>query len=749
MARREAATSLPDILRVVIKRKYIVLMCFVLSGMVAAFFLRGQQELFRTHASVEVEQFYEMRNGFGFNFTDFETERNIITSLPVVFEVAQRLGRVPESLGLEEAGRDSAVLADLRRIQSLISPEQRGSTTIVDIHVTSPEAMEARDVANFTAYAYRSHRNLRSHERVEQAREVGRSYRERLEELLGQAEKELSNFKLERRVTEAQAAMDVQLNRQVEVEEQGAELSRRAEVYRQMLSSLGAEPGEAAAAPAVLATADPSAIERLRENYLALQVERDEARSMLAVAHPRLQELDERMTALRGRLVGTIGMLLEEIGRHREQLEAERAAIESARHNFLKDEIELVRLRRKVDRYQSMLEQTEQSLQTVEFQESYRGEHVRVVEMAVLPTEPMTRLRLGPTVPILLLGLVMGIGLAFLREAFDFSMEDISEAEHVVGLPVLSVIPHFDAEQAEARQGRRPPPKGNGAELPYFRSKMIAHFWPKNPTSESFRMLRMAIRRGTEGPRVFLVTSATPQEGKSFITSNLAITFAQANYSTLLIEANTRRPTMHKIFPIKHDQGLTSAVSDAVVWRDQIRGVHDFILEGLDPKSIQDAPGLENLRLLPAGQTPVHPSETLMQLMDRNLIGQARKEFEIVIIDCPPILPVADASVLAPHVDGVILVYRMGRTPRDMLMRAIETIRGVKGNIMGMVLNDVDYQGPSFYPRYLYRYQYRGYTPEADRASVPFWKRWRLGGAPDHQAPAVASADQDVGANPA
>ncbi|MBI2890192.1 MAG: polysaccharide biosynthesis tyrosine autokinase [Nitrospirae bacterium] len=727
--RFERYASLPEVFRVILKRKFIVFLAVGLSVLVAAFFLRRQEVQYQTHASVEVQYFFAARGGFPYGITDLTTELNVVTSLPVMLDVAKKMGRIPAETTLEEASRQETVFSVIRDYQSKVEARKRERTAFIDIVATSGEPREARDLANYTAQAYRTYRTQRSRERAQHARDLTGGHKQKLEEMEEKAEQEMNEFKLSHRLSDTGSTLSVQLNRLVDLEEKDQSLVWQEEAVRNVLGVLTSDVAsqEGTLNSLTIPEAPPN-YEQLRQDYTQLLLRRQEQQLLLTTSHPLVREMEERLAVLRAQLVHTLGGLLEESGRKRLEIDQQKAQIEAARSDYLKDEIEMVRLRRRVERYQSMLEQMEQAYQTAEFEDSFRADYVQVVELALLPTEPVHKIQLAPVLPVMFLGLIAGIGLAFLREAFDFSLENVAEVEALVGLPVLSVIPHFNPQSDRVHKGRAPPAV-NGSGTPYFREKMVAHFWPKNPTSESFRILRMALRGGLAERRLFMVSSATPQEGKSFITSNLAITFAQAGYSTLLVEANTRRPTMHKIFPLRADDGLTNVVLDNRPWRDEVRSIYDLFVDGLDPKTVQESPGLDNLHILPAGPTPVHPSETLMQLTSRGFLQEAKRAFETVIVDCPPILPVADATVIAPHVDAVILVYRIGRTPRDMLMRAIETIKGAGGNLIGIVLNDIDYHGPYFYPRYLYRYQYRGYTPEADAASQRWWRRLWRGGA--------------------
>ncbi|MBI2060720.1 MAG: polysaccharide biosynthesis tyrosine autokinase [Nitrospirae bacterium] len=712
----EHHASLPDVLKIILKRKHIVILTVTVSFIVSLAFIRSQEPVFRTRSSVELDQFFTMApGGRGYSWTDTKTEGYIVTSVPVVMEVARRLGRIPPDSTEESISAHQEHLRAVKEIQSKIRVIERPGTMIMDIEVTAADAKEARDIANFTAEAYRDHRNRRTRERADQAHSSSADQRKRLDGQLDQAERELADFKMSHRMMEAEASLNLQLRRLIDLEEREEALVERRKAVARILDTLLQEDyARGGTVPTLVFAGAPEDYEQHRADFVRTLSEKRELESSFTTAHPQVHSLGDRLRQDQEQLVLVLRRTLDDVGREEGEIADARGRLEASKLTVLEDQIQLVRLERNVERRQSMLDEMEKAWQTAQYEQSYTSDLVRVVELALVPAAASKRLQLTPMLSFLAFGFILGIGLAFLRESFDFSLDNVAEVEALVGHPVLSVIPHFDPEGAEARRVGRKRKEEGANPRPYYQDKMVAHFWPKDPVGESFRILRMGMRRGAVKHRAFLLTSATPQEGKSFITSNLAITFAQAGYPTLLVEANTRRPTMHKIFPMKPERGLTNIVLDGAPWKSLVRTVYDFFLEGLDPKTLQTTPGLDKLRILPAGPTPVHPSETLEQLMRGGLIETLKKEFEIVIVDCPPILPVADASVIAPHVDGLVLVYRIGRTPREMLLRAVESMKGAGANVLGLVLNDIDYHGPYFYPRYLYRYQYRGYTPEAD-----------------------------------
>jgi non-specific protein-tyrosine kinase len=194
---------------------------------------------------------------------------------------------------------------------------------------------------------------------------------------------------------------------------------------------------------------------------------------------------------------------------------------------------------------------------------------------------------------------------------------------------------------------------------------------PGSAAAEAFRTLRTNILFSSlDRPlHTLLVTSTAPDEGKSTTLANLAVTMAQAEQTVLLVDCDLRRPTLHSLFALPNEQGLTSAILDP---------------EAAPPVQQTSVPGLS---LLPSGPLPPRPADLLGSRRMGALIERLRREADIVLFDTPPVVAVTDAAVLAPRVDGVLLVLHAGQTRRDRAREARQTLEKVKANIVGVVLN--------------------------------------------------------------
>jgi len=215
-------------------------------------------------------------------------------------------------------------------------------------------------------------------------------------------------------------------------------------------------------------------------------------------------------------------------------------------------------------------------------------------------------------------------------------------------------------------------------------------FDSKSSIMEAYRIIRTNIEfsDGSNGSRSILITSSVPNEGKSTITSNLARTFAQAGYRTLIVDMDLRKPVLHKIFGTSGDVGITSVITGKANLNEAIKTTEE-----------------PNLYVLPTGIRPINPSEFLRSNSTENLLRFLKTKFDIVIIDSPPAIAVADASIISTYVDSTILVASANYTDYRCINDSITNLRNVNANLIGVILNNVNVKSSG----YSYKYGYYDY----------------------------------------
>lgn len=223
----------------------------------------------------------------------------------------------------------------------------------------------------------------------------------------------------------------------------------------------------------------------------------------------------------------------------------------------------------------------------------------------------------------------------------------------------------------------------------YDENIIITQTDPKSAVSEAYRVLRTNIQFSSiDKPlKTIVVTSSIPMEGKTTTVTNLAVTFAQMGSKVLLIDADLRKPKVHKIFKFSNDSGLTNLLASGEDYHNFIRNTEVFDLD-----------------VLVSGIIPPNPSELLSSNAMREFVHKASADYDYIFLDAPPVCSVTDASIISTYVDGTILVARSGKVERDALKRAKELLDKVNANIIGVVLNHLDKQSGRYYYDYSYYY---------------------------------------------
>jgi polysaccharide biosynthesis transport protein len=293
-------------------------------------------------------------------------------------------------------------------------------------------------------------------------------------------------------------------------------------------------------------------------------------------------------------------------------------------------------------------------------------------QIAQSPSSPNVRLNLALGAVV---GLIFGIGIAFFLEYLDTSVKSLEDVERYLQVPVLAVIPK-DVGVLHKQSGM-------------------------SPDSEAYRILRTNIEFNRKNPEdnAITVVSGGAGEGKSTTLVNLAYICAQGGYTTLMIDADLRRPRLHTFFDINNSMGLTNYLTTELMLEDVILQTH-----------------VDNLYFMPSGILPADAAGILNSRRMSELIQDVKQRFDLVLVDSPPILGVSDASVLASEVDLTMIVVQHRKLPRNMLLRVKQAVENVGGNVIGVVLNNVDVRSDSQYQYYTSYYTY--YAP-ADSPADP------------------------------
>ena len=456
------------------------------------------------------------------------------------------------------------------------------------------------------------------------------------------------------------------------------------------------------------AKAEPNSfINQLRAQESDLRIKYAEATTRFGSSYPKVIELGNQLRQIEASLQAENKRIVSRVQNdylsalQREKLLGNAFDVQKQEANHLNESaIDYNLLKRDAESNRQLYEGLLQRLKEAGVSAGLKSSNIRVVDLARVPTSPS-----APNIPrnIILglsLGLLGGIGLAFVLEGLDNTVTTPEEAQVVSALPSLGVIP------LRARLSSNAVKNGNGrfsltsrsSELP-DRLELITFSHPRSELAESYRALRTSILLSSLGfpPKVILVTSPLPQEGKTTTSINLAIALAQRGERVLLADADLRRPGIHKALRLPNISGLSTLITGG-------EGSEDPIVSTQVP----------NLFVLTAGPHPPQPAELLSSALMKSHLARWRQEFDHIIIDTPPALSVTDAVLLSVEADSVVLVLRSGRTTKAALRRVRDLLSHVNARVTGIVVNAFDlHSGTSAYNNYDSKY-YSRYYEEAD-----------------------------------
>jgi polysaccharide biosynthesis transport protein len=413
-------------------------------------------------------------------------------------------------------------------------------------------------------------------------------------------------------------------------------------------------------------------------------------------AYPRVEQVSTQLNQVEGSITTQVTEIRDKFqNEYRAALETElglNTELEKQKQQAYKMNdagIEFAILKRDFESSRDLYEDLMKKLKESGIVAGLHSTNVDVIDPAEVPTKPAEpRVMLNIAVG-LMLGMFGGIGLAFLLENLDTTIRAPEYGEILVNLPVLGVVPHLNLN---GTKGHKPLSKAE-QELPFLMSR------PNSQFAEAFRALRTTLLLSSPGspPKVIIVSSAAPGEGKTTVSVNCALAFAQKGAKVLLVDADLRRSGAQGRLRMQGELGLSSCLSGG-------RESAEFI---------KDLPGGMGLAVLPAGQKPPNPVELLDSDRMRTLLEQWREEYEHIIIDTPPLVGLSDALALSPFADAVLLVARSGRTSQQSLRRARDILNRVHARTVGVLINDLDIDSGDYYNYYgYYGSDYGEYYPE-------------------------------------
>src|SRR6266403_4700157 len=574
-------------------------------------------------------------------------------------------------------------------------------TRVVEIAYVSPDPRAAADAVNALISTY-IEQNLKTRfDATSQAAEWLTKQLSDVQVKVEISEAKLVRYQKEHGIVGADEKQNIitskldDLNKELTAAE--ADRIQKQAVYELMLSG---DP------EAVSVVSQNTFLQTLRAQQAELKNELAQATVQLGSAYPkvvelksRMQQLDDTISAeLKKTIIRIHNDYLGAVGREKMLRQAFEKQKEDA-SDLNQNAIEYNLLKRDADSYRQLYDGLMQKLKEAGLLAGLSSTNVHIVDPASPPLAPFT-----PDIPrnltiALLIGLTSGVAVAFVFEALDNTVRTPDQAEAIAFLPSLAVVPLAkDGLLGPAKNGRRLLSSTlQGSD----EAAAVSYTRPNSAVAEAYRGLRTSILLSLpdDPPKIILVTSPLPQDGKTTTSINCAIVMTQEGRRVLLVDADLRRPSICKILGIASPAGLTTVLAGKAS------------LESV----ILPSPQLPNLFLLPSGPIPPCPSELLSSARMKRLLAQWREMFDHIIIDSPPVLAVTDAVRLSVEADAVLLVIRSSQTSKAALRRASVLLAQAKANLLGVIVNGYDGRSSDQYYDYYSDTKYaRAYQDPAE-----------------------------------
>jgi capsular exopolysaccharide synthesis family protein len=644
---------------------------------------------------------------------NMDTHAYILQSFPVLAKTGQITGKIPGDLSLDDIRSNKEYLAVIQELKGIVEAEPQEGTNIIDIKAVSRDPLEAASLANAFAHGYRDYNIKEKNKKTYETKSFIENQLRLTSDKLKVAEKELQSFKEGYALISMDAQTQNVLDKLYTVEKEYEEVkAEKAEVASQLQMLEDPKKGLIQRSKEVFFSTDQdSPLYAYKEKLSELFIKRQTLLINFTAKHPKVREIDDQIIAIIYEAKKQLKSLFNSLQNKEKDFSDRLTELREANKRLPEKALQLVRLQREVDLQASLYSQLKEKYQETLIQESSKVEEVSIVKPAVPPTKPSNiPPRMLVVVTGLVIGLILGIVFAFLAEIFDTSMGRIEDVEELFQVPVLGVIPLLEGETNDkGRSKHREPERTRSRDL-------VTHYKPGSMGSEAFRALRtnlQFLRLETKG-KIFLITSAFVQEGKTVNAINLALIMAQAGNKVLLVDADLRKPLVHKYYGLPIGPGLTDYVLGNYHWNEVTNTISDIMLGDFGIEDLLITPGMDTLHILTAGTKPPNPSEILTSNRFREFLKEASENYNFIFVDAPPVMPVADASDIATLTDGVILVYMAGKIGRGVLKRVKSNLENVDARLTGVILNKVKSDaGPEYYQ--YHSYYYYGSEPEVKK----------------------------------
>ncbi len=738
--------DLLDIGRIALKRKWIIILLAAVFATVVAVRSFTKTPMFRAKARIIIEEpssgiasiqdLLGPQNYYSQNFvgTYFNTQLKLLTSRTLVERVVvvMDLGSRPElqqpivqKRGPIQMIKDIVFLRWIRSKQKkpepdntfvdVPSPESELAysvleelkivpvieTRLVDISYTSPHAALASDIVNTLTEEFINYSIEMRYAPTQQASEFLAEQIAQVRKELNAKERELQKYGEEKGLLVLNDEKDntiVQGFSSLMKAFSEAQLDR----FKKQAKYIELKDLSAETIPMYI---EDSVLQSLRSDYIRTRSEYNEKSKQYLPGYPDMialkGKLDSLYDDLQNELRKTIRVARSEYNEAMNNERSLKEALESKKqevYDSSSDATLYQSLNVEVTTRRNLLTTLVQKKSETQVSARLKGlktSNIKIIDKALVPKAPVPLNTSRNIILAIMLGVFLGTGIAFFTEYLDNTIRDPEEIEKSMNLPSLGVIPFVspNGSRKSYRSGYSHFNGDKGKKTPVLPNEtkeieLINHLFPNLSIAEDYRTIRTSIQFSHAGtpPKIITFSSSFPQEGKSSVVSNMAVSFAQLNKKVLIVDGDLRRPRQHKIFKARNNKGLSNFLTGKITFEEAVQMT-----------------AIKNLWIIPSGPNPPNPAELMDSDRMKELLEIVRNKFDVVLIDSPPVLAVIDPIVLGSFSDSLILVVRFGKTTKKALAKAVEEIRKASTRIIGVIYNEVkaksngtQYYAPSY-----------------------------------------------------
>jgi succinoglycan biosynthesis transport protein ExoP len=713
----EREVHLRDYWKVIQKRRWIVIAFFLIVLIATAVGTFSMEPVYRGTATIQINkenpQIVDFKEIFAVNTMDmdyYQTQYKILESRTLAKRVIQtlKLAEHPEfqpkpettfeqwkshlwgslsgvfgSSGIEtsEDEKETFLISDFL---GKLKVEPIRNSRLVKIHFDSNSPLLSAQVSNSLAASYIQQNLEARFVSTEQAKEWLGKQLEDLKAKVEKADEKLQAFGSQHDIISLEDKENVTMQRLAELNETltKAEAERMAKeaLYKQT------QARNFDSFPTIL---ENKLIQDLKQAYIQLEAQYMKLSETFKPEYPEMVRLKNQMEVLQNRLNSEIDkMVLGIKGDYESSLRKEallRQAFQQQKGKALEMKekgIQYNILKREADTNRELYKGLLMRMKEAGVSAGITASNIQIVDPAETPESPYKPNKRQNLLLAAVVGLFLGVGLAFFFEYLDNTIKTPEDLEQWVRLPSFGMVPEISTNGGRRRLGK-------GVSYPV---ELVTYGHPKSMLSEAYRYIRTSILLSSSNgcPKMIAITSPNLGEGKTTTVINTAIALSQTGARVLVIDGDMRKPRIHKIFNHENGTGLSTFLSR-----------HGHLV------SIIKKSEVPNLFYIPAGPIPPNPSELLGSNLFKKMLGALQTRFEYILVDTPPVLGFADAIILSSSVSGVILTVLGGKTPKWALQRAKEALQQTQTKILGVVINRVDIRR-SDYGHYHQYYSYYG-----------------------------------------